>query len=172
MFLAPVLSVSVSTKPSCIYTVASDGTIKENLVADMKSAMRTGEKSRLATIRLALAAIKQIEVDERKELDETEVLQVLDKMCKQRRESMSQFEQAGRTDLAEKEQAELAIIAEYLPQALSESEIEQSITAAIAQTGASSMREMGAVMAILKPQMQGRADMSAVSALIKSKLSN
>jgi len=152
--------------------VASDGTIKENLVADMKSAMRAGEKSRLATIRLALAAIKQIEVDERKELDETEVLQVLDKMCKQRRESMSQFEQAGRTDLAEKEQAELAIIAEYLPQSLSESEIEQSITAAIAQTGASSMREMGAVMAILKPQMQGRADMSAVSALIKSKLSN
>ncbi len=152
--------------------MASDGTIKENLVADMKSAMRAGEKSRLATIRLALAAIKQIEVDERKELDETEVLQVLDKMCKQRRESMSQFEQAGRTDLAEKEQAELAIIAEYLPQALSESEIEQSITAAIAQTGASSMREMGAVMAILKPQMQGRADMSAVSALIKSKLSN
>ena len=138
----------------------------------MKSAMRAGEKSRLATIRLALAAIKQIEVDERKELDETEVLQVLDKMCKQRRESMSQFEQAGRTDLAEKEQAELAIIAEYLPQALSESEIEQSITVAIAQTGASSMREMGAVMAILKPQMQGRADMSAVSALIKSKLSN
>ena len=152
--------------------MASDGTIKENLVADMKSAMRAGEKSRLATIRLALAAIKQIEVDERKELDETEVLQVLDKMCKQRRESMSQFEQAGRTDLAEKEQAELAIIAEYLPQALSESEIEQSITAAIAQTGASSMREMGAVMAILKPQMQGRSDMSAVSALIKSKLSN
>lgn len=152
--------------------MASDGTIKENLVADMKSAMRAGEKSRLATIRLALAAIKQIEVDERKELDETEVLQVLDKMCKQRRESMSQFEQAGRTDLAEKEQAELAIIAEYLPQALSESEIEQSITVAIAQTGASSMREMGAVMAILKPQMQGRADMSAVSALIKSKLSN
>ena len=138
----------------------------------MKSAMRAGEKFRLATIRLALAAIKQIEVDQRKELDETEVLQVLDKMCKQRRESMSQFEQAGRTDLVEKEQAELTIIAEYLPQALSESEVEQLITAAVTQTGASSMREMGAVMAILKPQMQGRADMSAVSALIKSKLSN
>lgn len=152
--------------------MASDGTIKENLVADMKSAMRAGEKFRLATIRLALAAIKQIEVDQRKELDETEVLQVLDKMCKQRRESMSQFEQAGRTDLVEKEQAELTIIAEYLPQALSESEVEQLITAAVTQTGASSMREMGAVMAILKPQMQGRADMSAVSALIKSKLSN
>jgi len=134
--------------------------------------MRAGEKFRLATIRLALAAIKQIEVDQRKELDETEVLQVLDKMCKQRRESMSQFEQAGRTDLVEKEQAELTIIAEYLPQALSESEVEQLITAAVTQTGASSMREMGAVMAILKPQMQGRADMSAVSALIKSKLSN
>jgi uncharacterized protein YqeY len=152
--------------------VANDGTIKESLVADMKSAMRAGEKFRLATIRLALAAIKQIEVDQRKELDETEVLQVLDKMCKQRRESMSQFEQAGRTDLVEKEQAELTIIAEYLPQALSESEVEQLITAAVTQTGASSMREMGAVMAILKPQMQGRADMSAVSALIKSKLSN
>ena len=138
----------------------------------MKSAMRAGEKFRLATIRLALAAIKQIEVDQRKELDETEVLQVLDKLCKQRRESMSQFEQAGRTDLVEKEQAELTIIAEYLPQALSESEVEQLITAAVTQTGASSMREMGAVMAILKPQMQGRADMSAVSALIKSKLSN
>jgi len=134
--------------------------------------MRAGEKFRLATIRLALAAIKQIEVDQRKELDETEVLQVLDKMCKQRRESMSQFEQAGRTDLVEKEQAELTIIAEYLPQALSESEVEQLITAAVTQTGASSMREMGAVMAILKPQMQGRADMSAFSALIKSKLSN
>ncbi|MDG0995707.1 MAG: GatB/YqeY domain-containing protein [Gammaproteobacteria bacterium] len=152
--------------------MASNATIKENLVADMKSAMRAGKKPRLATIRLALAAIKQIEVDERKELDETEVLQVLDKMCKQRRESMSQFEDAGRTDLVEKEQAELAIIAEYLPQALSESEVEQLITAAVAKTGASSMREMGAVMAILKPQMQGRADMSAVSALIKSKLSN
>lgn len=152
--------------------MANDGTIKESLVADMKSAMRAGEKFRLATIRLALAAIKQIEVDQRKELDETEVLQVLDKMCKQRRESMSQFEQAGRTDLVEKEQAELTIIAEYLPQALSESEVEQLITAAVTQTGASSMREMGAVMAILKPQMQGRADMSAVSALIKSKLSN
>ena len=152
--------------------MANDGTIKESLVADMKSAMRAGEKFRLATIRLALAAIKQIEVDQRKELDETEVLQVLDKMCKQRRESMSQFEQAGRTDLVEKEQAELTIIAEYLPQALSESEVEQLITAAVTQTGASSMREMGAVMAILKPQMQGRADMYAVSALIKSKLSN
>ena len=152
--------------------MANDGTIKESLVADMKSAMRAGEKFRLATIRLALAAIKQIEVDQRKELDETEVLQVIDKMCKQRRESMSQFEQAGRTDLVEKEQAELTIIAEYLPQALSESEVEQLITAAVTQTGASSMREMGAVMAILKPQMQGRADMSAVSALIKSKLSN
>ncbi len=146
--------------------------LKEQIVAEMKSAMKAGEKERLGTIRLILSAVKQVEVDTRAELNDQDLIGILDKMAKQRRESMDQFGQAGRNDLADKEKSELAIIANYLPQALSEDEISQLIEQAVSQTSASSMKDMGAVMAILKPQMQGRADMSQVSKLIKAKLSS
>jgi uncharacterized protein YqeY len=132
--------------------------------------MRARDKQRLATIRLITAAIKQREVDERIELDDTQVLVVLDKMCKQRRESISQFEQAGRDDLAAQEKAELELIQQYLPEQLTEAEIHELIDAAIQETGAASMKDMGKVMGQLKPKLQGRADMGAVSALIKARL--
>lgn len=138
----------------------------------MKSAMKAGEKERLGTIRLILSAVKQIEVDTRTELTDQDLIGILDKMAKQRRESIDLFEQAGRNDLADKEKSELAIIADYLPQALSDDDVSQLCEQAVSQTSASSMRDMGAVMAILKPQMQGRADMSQVSKLIKAKLSS
>ncbi len=131
---------------------------------DMKTAMRGGDKRRLGVIRLILAAIKQREVDERIVLDDTQVTVVLDKMLKQRRESISQYEQAGRTDLVEQEQFEMEVVQAYLPQPLSPAEIDTLIGQAIAETGASGIKDMGKVMALLKPQLQGRADMSAVSA--------
>ena len=149
----------------------SEANLKNQITADMKTAMKEGAKERLATIRLILSAIKQVEVDTRSEPDDQALLVILDKMCKQRRESISQFEQAGRDDLAKKEKSEIAVIGEYLPQALSDSEVEQLIENALKQTSASSMKDMGAVMAILKPQLQGRADMGQVSKQIKSKLS-
>ncbi|MGD2172534.1 MAG: GatB/YqeY domain-containing protein [Gammaproteobacteria bacterium] len=145
--------------------------LKSQLQADMKSSLKSGDKSRLGVIRLMLSAIKQIEVDERIELDDTRVIAVLDKMAKQRRESISQFESAGRDDLIAIEQAELEIIGEYLPEALSESEINDLVEQSIAATGAASIKDMGKVMGMLKPQLQGRADMSQVSQLIKSRLS-
>ena len=145
--------------------------LKDQITADMKTAMREGAKERLATIRLILSAVKQVEVDTREELDDQSLIAILDKMGKQRRESITQFEQAGRNDLADKEKSELVVIGEYLPQALSEEEITQLIDQAMTQTSASSMKDMGAVMGILKPRLQGRADMSQVSQLIKSKLS-
>jgi uncharacterized protein YqeY len=145
--------------------------LKERILQDVKDAMRAKDKPRLATIRLITAAIKQREVDERIELDDTQILVVLDKMCKQRRESISQFEQAGRDDLAAQEKAELALIQEYLPEQLGKAEIEELIDAAMEQTGAASMKDMGKVMGQLKPKLQGRADMGAVSALIKARLS-
>jgi uncharacterized protein YqeY len=145
--------------------------LKDRILQDVKDAMRAKDKPRLATIRLITAAIKQREVDERIELDDTQVLVVLDKMCKQRRESISQFEQAGRDDLAAQEKAELALIQQYLPEQLGEAEINELIDAAMEQTGASSMKDMGKVMGQLKPKLQGRADMGAVSALIKARLS-
>ena len=144
--------------------------LKERIQEDVKDAMRARDKPRLATIRLITAAIKQREVDERIELDDTQVLVVLDKMCKQRRESISQFEQAGRDDLAAQEKAELELIQQYLPEQLSEAEINELIDAAMQATGASSMKDMGKVMGQLKPKLQGRADMGAVSALIKARL--
>ena len=144
--------------------------LKERIQQDMKDAMRAGDKSRLGTIRLMLAAIKQKEVDDRKDLDDAEVTLVLDKMVKQRRESVSQFEKAGRADLVEQETSELAVIQSYLPEPLGESELNTLIDAAMAQTGATSIRDMGKVMALLKPDLQGRADMGAVSALIKARL--
>ena len=144
--------------------------LKERIQQDVKDAMRAKDKPRLGTIRLITAAIKQREVDERIELDDTQVLVVLDKMCKQRRESITQFEQAGRDDLAAQEKAELELIQQYLPEQLTEAEINELIVAAMEQTGASSMKDMGQVMGQLKPKLQGRADMGAVSALIKARL--
>ena len=146
-------------------------TLKSKIQADMKSSMKSGDKARLGVIRLMLSAIKQVEVDERIELDDTRIIAVLDKMVKQRRESISQFASAGRDDLTAIEQAELEIIGEFMPEALSEAEIEALIEQSLTATGASSIRDMGKVMGMLKPQLQGRADMGQVSQLIKSRLS-
>jgi uncharacterized protein YqeY len=146
-------------------------TLKERITEDMKGAMRAGEKERLGTIRLVLAAIKQREVDERITLDDGQVLAVLEKMLKQRRESITQFESGGRADLVAKEQAELAVLQVYLPAQMSEAEIDALIAEAMAATGASSIKDMGKVMGIVKAKAQGKADMGAVSARIKQKLS-
>ncbi len=145
--------------------------LKERITADMKSAMRAKEKQRLQAIRLILAAIKQREVDERRELEEAELIALLDKMAKQRRESIEQYRDADRSDLAEQEQFELELIQSYLPEALGEEEIEALIEEAIATTGAASMRDMGKVMGELKPKLQGRADLAAVSGKVKARLS-
>jgi uncharacterized protein YqeY len=144
--------------------------LKAQIIDDMKAAMKGGEKARLGVIRLITAAIKQREVDERIELDDEQVLIVLDKMVKQRRDSIKQYTDAGREDLAAIEEAEVEIIQAYLPAALSEDEIAAIVEAAIAQTGASSMADMGKVMGIVKPQVQGRGDMGAVSGIVKQKL--
>ena len=145
--------------------------LKDDLQQDMKAAMRAGEKPRLAVIRLINAAIKQREVDERIELDDTQVTAVLDKMAKQRRESIEQYEKAGRDDLAGQENFELDIIKAYLPEQLGDEEIDAMIAEAIAATGAASMKDMGKVMGQLKGKLAGRADMGAVSGKIKAKLS-
>jgi uncharacterized protein YqeY len=142
--------------------------LKERIKEDMKASMKSGDKARLGVIRMILAAIKQIEVDERIELQDDRVLVVLDKMLKQRRESIKQFRDANRIDLAEIEEAEILVIQDYLPLPLTEAEIDAMVTQAIAETGASSVKEMGSIMALLKPQMQGRADMAVVSARIKA----
>ena len=144
--------------------------LKAQIIDDMKAAMKGGEKARLGVIRLITAAIKQREVDERIELEDEQVLIVLDKMVKQRRDSIKQYTDAGREDLAAIEEAEVEIIQAYLPAALSEDEIAAIVEAAIAQTGASSMADMGKVMGIVKPQVQGRGDMGAVSGIVKQKL--
>ncbi len=144
--------------------------LKATVTNDMKTAMKAGEKERLATIRLIMAAIKQLEVDGQKDLDEAEVLAVLDKMAKQRRESITQFQNAERDDLVAAEQAELDIILTYLPEPLSEDEVNDLIKVAISSSGAESMKDMGKVMGQLKPQLQGRADMSKVSGQIKALL--
>ncbi|HHI77263.1 MAG TPA: GatB/YqeY domain-containing protein [Gammaproteobacteria bacterium] len=144
--------------------------LKARIQDDMKAAMKAGDKARLGVIRLILAAIKQREVDERIELDDQQVLAVLDKMVKQRRDSIQQYRDAGREELAAAEEAEVAVIQEYLPEALSEAEIAAIVEQAIADTGASSMKDMGKVMGKVKPQVQGRADMGQVSALVKQKL--
>jgi len=137
----------------------------------MKSSMKSGNKERLGVIRLMLAAIKQIEVDERIELDNDRITTVLDKMAKQRRESITQFDSAGRDDLTAIEQAELEIILEYLPEALSDAEINDLVEQSINATGAVTIKDMGKLMGMLKPQLQGRADMGKVSQLIKARLS-
>jgi uncharacterized protein YqeY len=144
--------------------------LKDRITEDMKAAMRAGEKDRLATIRLVLAAVKQIEVDERIVLDEARMLSVLEKMVKQRKESIAQFESGGRADLVAKESAELAVIQAYLPAQMSDAELDAVIAEAIASTGAASIKDMGKVMGVVKGKAAGRADMAVVGARIKQKL--
>ena len=144
--------------------------LKDRIREDMKAAMKGGDKSRLGVIRLIMAAIKQREVDERIELDNDQVIAVLDKMLKQRRESIKQYRAADRVDLAEIEEAEVLVIQDFLPQALSEQEIDAMVREAVQQSGAESIKDMGKVMGLLKEKMQGRADMSVVSAKIKAVL--
>lgn len=144
--------------------------LKDRIKDDMKASMKSGDKARLGAIRMILAAIKQIEVDERVELGDDRVIVVLDKMLKQRRESIKQFRDASRNDLAEIEEAEVLVIQDFLPQPLSEAEIDAMVAKAIADVGATSIKDMGAVMGLLRPQMQGRADMAVVSARIKASL--
>jgi uncharacterized protein YqeY len=144
--------------------------LKDRINEDMKGAMRARETERLGTIRLLLAAIKQREVDERIVLDDTAITAVIDKMIKQRKDSISQFESAGRTDLVEKESAELTILSAYMPEQMSDAEIAAEVQAAVAQTGAAGPQDMGKVMGVLKPKLAGRADMTAVSGLVKAAL--
>jgi hypothetical protein len=144
--------------------------LKERINEDVKSAMRARDRERLGALRLILAAIKQKEVDERIELDDVQVMAVLEKLSKQHRDSIEQFEKAGRTDLVEKERFELDLARSYLPQQLDEKELAALVAASIAECGAGSARDMGKVMALLKPKVQGRADMGKVSALVKAKL--
>lgn len=144
--------------------------LKARITEDMKNAMRSGDKDRLGLIRMLQAGIKQREVDERIELDDTQVLAVIEKMVKQRKDSVEQFRAGGREDLAEREAAEIGWLTDYLPAPLSESELHDLIQAAIAETGASSMKDMGKVMALIKPKVQGRTDMGALSTRIKASL--
>lgn len=145
-------------------------TLKERVQEDMKSAMRAKDAPRLSAIRLLLAALKQKEVDERLELADADVLGIIDKMVKQRRESIAQYEKAARPDLADQEKFEIGVLTAYLPQQLGEAEIAQAVAAAASEAGASGVKDMGKVMALLKPRLAGRADMGKVSALVKAKL--
>ena len=145
-------------------------TLKERITEDMKAAMRASEKERLSTIRMLQAAIKQREVDERITLDDAQVIAVLEKMVKQRKESIVQFEQGGRTDLADKEKSEIVLLQAYLPTQLADAEVDALIKDAIASTGAASVKDMGKVMGVVKGKAAGRADMGAVSARIKAAL--
>ncbi len=145
-------------------------TLKERITEDMKAAMRSGEKERLGAIRMLTAAIKQREVDERITLDDAQVVGVIEKMIKQRRESLHQFQAGNRPDLADKEAAEIALLQAYLPAALTEGEVDALIADAITTTGAASIKDMGKVMALIKSRAQGRADMAVVGAKIKAKL--
>ncbi|WKD50198.1 GatB/YqeY domain-containing protein [Microbulbifer spongiae] len=145
-------------------------TLKDTLTQATKDAMKARKKERLATLRLINAEIKRVEVDERIDLDDARILALLDKMIKQRRDSITQFEKAGRAELAAVEQAEIEVIQEFLPRQLSEAEINEIVTSAVQDTGASGMADMGKVIAQVKPQVQGRADMGAVSKLVKAQL--
>jgi uncharacterized protein len=144
--------------------------LKDRIQEDMKAAMRARDAARLSAVRLLLAALKQKEVDERVELADADVLAVIEKMVKQRRESIAQYEKAARQDLAEQEKFEIGVLAAYLPQQMGEAEIAQAVAAAIAEAGAGGVKDMGKVMALLKPRLAGRADMGTVSALVKAKL--
>jgi uncharacterized protein len=145
--------------------------LKQKISDDIKSAMRAREKELLVTLRMISAAIKQKEVDERIELDDAQVLAIIDKMARQHKDSIEQFETAGRSDLVDKEKSELVIVQAYLPEPLSEEEVQNIIKAAINTTGAETMQDMGKVMGILKPELQGRTDMSSVSNIVKALLS-
>ena len=145
--------------------------LKTRINEDMKAALRARESERLKAIRLLLAAVKQREIDDRTELADADVLAVIDKMLKQRRESIAQFDAAGRKDLADQERAEVAVLEQYLPQALSAAELESIVIEAIAAAAATTLKEMGAVMAALRPKVSGRADMAVVSRLVRERLS-
>jgi uncharacterized protein YqeY len=145
--------------------------LKEQITEDMKAAMRAKDTARLGTIRLLTAAMKQKEVDERVELTDTHVLAIIEKMIKQRKDSITQFESGGRQDLADIEKSEVAVLSTYMPAAMSEAEIQAEVSAAVTATGAAGPQDMGKVMAILKPKLAGRADMTAVSGLVKAALS-
>ncbi|MGA8048896.1 MAG: GatB/YqeY domain-containing protein [Burkholderiales bacterium] len=145
--------------------------LKDRIGEDMKAAMRARDQARLSAIRLLLAAMKQKEVDERVALTDADVLSIIDKMMKQRRESVAQFESAGRADLVNAEKFEMQVLSEYLPKQLSDAEITQAIDAAVSESGASGVKDMGKVMGLLKPRLAGRADMGQVSALVKARLS-
>ena len=144
--------------------------LREQITNDMKEAMRAGDTRKRDAIRLLTAALKQKEVDERVTLTDTDVVTIIDKMTKQRRDSITQFEKGGRQDLADNEKFELSVLQAYMPQALSEAEIADAVTASIQESGAKSPADMGKVMAVLKPKLAGRADMSTVSGLVKAKL--
>jgi len=145
-------------------------TLKERVQDDMKAAMRARDAARLSAIRLLLAALKQKEVDERLQLVDADVLAIIEKMVKQRRESIAQFEKAARQDLADQEKFEIGVLSAYLPQQMGEAEVAQAIAAAVSEAGASGVKDMGKVMALLKPRLAGRVDMGRVSALVKTKL--
>jgi len=145
--------------------------LKVRITEDMKAAMRAKDQPRLSAVRLLLAAMKQKEIDERVELADADVLAIIEKMIKQRRESIAQYESAGRKDLADVEQFELNVLSDYLPQQLSEAEVAEAVAAAIAESGAAGVKDMGKVMALLKPRLAGRADMGKVSGLVKARLS-
>jgi uncharacterized protein YqeY len=148
----------------------TEQSLKIRISDAMKDAMRAKDKPRLGTIRLMMADMKKVEVDERIELEDDRIISILDKMIKQRRESIKQYEAAARQELADQEQAEIDVIQEFLPAALSEAELAQLIDKAVAESGAESMKDMGSVMAIIRPQVSGRADMGQVSALVKARL--
>ncbi|MBM3355655.1 MAG: GatB/YqeY domain-containing protein [Betaproteobacteria bacterium] len=145
-------------------------TLKDRITEDMKAAMRAKDGQRLSAVRLLLAAIKQREVDERVELADADVLSIIERMVKQRRESIAHYQKAARADLAAQEQFEIGVLSAYLPQQLSEAQIAAAVAAAIAESGAASVRDMGKAMALLKPRLAGKADMGRVSALLKSRL--
>jgi uncharacterized protein YqeY len=145
-------------------------TLKQRVTEDMKTAMRAKDAARLSAVRLLLAAMKQKEVDERVELSDADVLGIIEKMLKQRRESIAQFEKAARADLAAVEKFEIEVLSAYLPQQLSPAEVEQAVAAAVAESGAAGVKDMGKVMALLRPRLAGRADMGKVSGLVKAKL--
>jgi uncharacterized protein len=152
-------------------TLENNMSLKEQITEDMKAAMRAKDAGKLGTIRLLTAAMKQKEVDERIELTDTHVLAIIEKMIKQRKDSITQFEAGARQDLADIEKAEVAVLAAYMPAAMSETEIQAEVAAAVAATGAAGPQDMGKVMAVLKPKLAGRADMTAVSGLVKTALS-
>ncbi len=145
-------------------------TLKQRVTDDMKAAMRARDAVRLSAVRLLLAAMKQKEVDERVELSDADVLGIIEKMLKQRRESIVQYEKAARQDLADQEKFEIGVLSAYLPQQMSEAEVAQAVAAAVAESGAGGVKDMGKVMALLKPRLAGRADMGKVSGLVKAKL--